>query len=59
MKIQVEVEVPDGDSCFDCEWYDPYPAIGRCWQFDENIDGVLKCPACLKACEEARKRGDA
>ena len=59
MKIQVEVSVPDGATCFSCEYYDHFGQdegndMGDCLAFRIRIDDHGKCPACLAACEKAR-----
>lgn len=62
MKIIVEVEVPDGDSCNLCnQAVVLYDYINRpemeCHLFDCKHDALdhhwLKCPACLAACQKA------
>lgn len=69
MKITVEVDVPEGDFCedrkisFNCSLLKPI--IGKCTFFDQQAiytndgpdgtNGFIKCPACLAACEKAKK----
>jgi hypothetical protein len=59
MKITVEVEVPDGETCENCNSIYPMTRNTKCLMFNCELDfydDYLKCPACLAACQKATEQ---
>lgn len=60
MKIKVEVEIPDGEYCGDCEFYggDEYhrhdcilfEELELEFNFGDGVADFKKCKKCLEAC---------